>query len=53
LRADVPHYHHVRLIGLDAQIVEQGEGPLVLPLDGWLEPQYSWRHQIDALAAAG
>jgi pimeloyl-ACP methyl ester carboxylesterase len=32
---------------------DQGEGPLVLLLHGWPETWYSWRHQIDALAAAG
>jgi len=34
-------------------IAEQGEGPLVLLLHGWPETWYSWRHQIDALSAAG
>jgi pimeloyl-ACP methyl ester carboxylesterase len=34
-------------------IAERGEGPLVLLLHGWPETWYSWRHQIDALAAAG
>lgn len=32
---------------------DRGEGPLVLLLHGWPETWYSWRHQIDALAAAG
>ena len=39
--------------GLDMQIVEQGEGPLLLLCHGWPELAYSWRHQIPALAAAG
>jgi pimeloyl-ACP methyl ester carboxylesterase len=34
-------------------IAEQGDGPLVLLLHGWPETWYSWRHQIDALSAAG
>jgi pimeloyl-ACP methyl ester carboxylesterase len=43
----------IRANGLDMQIVEQGEGPLVLLCHGWPELAYSWRHQIPALAAAG
>jgi pimeloyl-ACP methyl ester carboxylesterase len=34
-------------------IAEQGKGPLVLLCHGFPESWYSWRHQIDALAAAG
>ncbi len=34
-------------------IAEAGEGPLVLLCHGFPESWYSWRHQIDALAAAG
>jgi pimeloyl-ACP methyl ester carboxylesterase len=34
-------------------IAEQGDGPLVLLLHGWPQTWYSWRHQIDSLAAAG
>jgi epoxide hydrolase 4 len=33
--------------------VEAGEGPLVVLLHGFPEFWYAWRHQIDALAAAG
>ncbi len=43
----------VQANGLDFQIVEQGQGPLVLLCHGWPELSYSWRHQIPALAAAG
>jgi pimeloyl-ACP methyl ester carboxylesterase len=50
---DVPHHRHVRLNGIDAHIAEQGNGPLVLLLHGWPETWYAWRHQIEALAAAG
>ena len=46
-------HRHVRLNGINMHIAEQGEGPLVLLLHGWPETWYSWRHQIDALVAAG
>ncbi|MFF4749331.1 alpha/beta fold hydrolase [Streptomyces sp. NPDC002514] len=49
----MPQHRHVRLGGIDMHIAEQGEGPLVLLLHGFPESWYSWRHQIDALAAAG
>lgn len=35
------------------RIDEAGSGPLVLFLHGFPELAYSWRHQLDALAAAG
>lgn len=34
-------------------IVEQGEGPLVLLCHGFPESSHAWRHQISALASAG
>jgi pimeloyl-ACP methyl ester carboxylesterase len=34
-------------------IAECGEGPLVLLCHGFPESWYSWRHQLEALAAAG
>ncbi|HMN73731.1 MAG TPA: alpha/beta hydrolase [Rhodoblastus sp.] len=43
----------VKANGLDMQIVEEGEGPLVLLCHGWPELSYSWRHQIPAIAAEG
>ena len=49
----MPRHRHVRLNGIDVHIAEQGEGPLVLLLHGWPETWYAWRHQLDALAAAG
>jgi epoxide hydrolase A/B len=39
--------------GIHINIVEQGKGPLVLLCHGFPESWYSWRHQLDALAAAG
>lgn len=35
------------------ELVEEGEGPVVLLVHGFPESWYSWRHQIPALAAAG
>jgi pimeloyl-ACP methyl ester carboxylesterase len=34
-------------------LVEHGVGPLVLLVHGFPESWYSWRHQLEALAAAG
>ncbi len=39
--------------GLSMHIAEAGEGPLVLLLHGFPESWYSYRHQLEALAAAG
>ncbi len=39
--------------GIRLNIAEQGKGPLVLLVHGFPESWFSWRHQIDALAAAG
>ena len=39
--------------GIRINIAEKGTGPLVLLAHGFPESWYSWRHQIDALAAAG
>ena len=39
--------------GIRLNIAELGKGPLVLLCHGFPESWYSWRHQIDALAAAG
>lgn len=46
----------VRLIesnGISLRIIEAGSGPLVILVHGWPESWYSWRHQIQPLAAAG
>lgn len=43
----------VKTNGIELNIAEQGEGPLVLLIHGFPESWYSWRHQIPALAEAG
>lgn len=39
--------------GLQLAVTLRGEGPLVLLVHGFPESWYSWRHQIEALSAAG
>jgi pimeloyl-ACP methyl ester carboxylesterase len=39
--------------GIRLHIAEQGSGPLVLMCHGFPESWYSWRHQMQALSAAG
>jgi len=39
--------------GIRMHVAEQGTGPLVLLCHGFPESWYSWRHQLQALAAAG
>jgi len=39
--------------GIELNIAEAGEGPLVLMLHGFPESWYSWRHQFEPLAKAG
>ena len=39
--------------GIELNIAEAGEGPLVLLLHGFPESWYSWRHQFAPLATAG
>jgi pimeloyl-ACP methyl ester carboxylesterase len=39
--------------GIRLHIAEQGSGPLVLLCHGFPESWYSWRHQMQALSAAG
>jgi pimeloyl-ACP methyl ester carboxylesterase len=43
----------VKTNGISLNVVEQGQGPLVLLCHGFPESWCSWRHQIDALAADG
>jgi pimeloyl-ACP methyl ester carboxylesterase len=46
-------HRQVAARGLGMHIAEAGTGPLVLLLHGFPECWYSWRHQLEALAAAG
>ena len=39
--------------GVRLRVAVKGDGPLVLMVHGFPESWYSWRHQIDAIAAAG
>ncbi|KAL7593035.1 uncharacterized protein LOC111884232 [Lactuca sativa] len=43
----------LRVNGIDMHIAEKGEGPTILFLHGFPELWYTWRHQIQALAALG
>ncbi|HEX3434750.1 MAG TPA: alpha/beta hydrolase [Solirubrobacteraceae bacterium] len=45
--------HTVAANGIELNVVEQGEGPLVVLGHGFPELAYSWRHQLPALAQAG
>ena len=46
-------HRFVETNGIRMHIAEKGTGPLVLLCHGFPESWYSWRHQIEALAAAG
>jgi pimeloyl-ACP methyl ester carboxylesterase len=48
-----PAQQLIKTNGIRLNIVEQGQGPMVLMCHGFPESWYSWRHQIAALAAAG
>jgi epoxide hydrolase A/B len=50
---DGPKQRLVEANGIQLNIAEQGEGPLVLLCHGFPESWYSWRHQFAPLAAAG
>src|ERR1043166_9025870 len=39
--------------GIELEVVEHGEGPLVVLCHGFPELGFSWRHQVFALAEAG
>ncbi len=43
----------VKTNGVELDVTEAGEGPLVVLAHGFPELAYSWRHQIPALAGAG
>jgi len=49
----VPTQRIIESNGIRINIAEQGDGPLVLLVHGFPESWFSWRHQIEALAAAG
>jgi pimeloyl-ACP methyl ester carboxylesterase len=46
-------YRRVPTNGIELNIAEQGEGPLILMCHGFPESWYSWRHQFAPLAKAG
>ncbi len=50
-----PHVTNRRVAtnGIELNIAEQGDGPLVLMCHGFPESWYSWRHQFQMLADAG
>jgi pimeloyl-ACP methyl ester carboxylesterase len=43
----------VKASGIDFQVLEMGEGPLVLCLHGFPDTAHSFRHQMPAMARAG
>lgn len=49
----MPEPHFVASNGIDMAVYEKGEGPAVIFCHGWPELAFSWRSQIDAVAAAG
>jgi pimeloyl-ACP methyl ester carboxylesterase len=54
VRPDGPWTHRdVAANGARFHIAELGEGPLVLLVHGFPQYWWAWRHQLDALAAAG
>jgi pimeloyl-ACP methyl ester carboxylesterase len=48
-----PTFQDLQANGIRMHVAEQGRGPLVLLCHGWPETSHSWRHQLNALAAAG
>lgn len=46
-------FQRVETNGISLRVAEMGSGPLVLLCHGWPESWYSWRHQLQAVAAAG
>ena len=52
-KMNAPTQRIIESNGIRINVAEQGEGPLVLLVHGFPESWFSWRHQIDALAAAG
>ena len=48
-----PVHRTLPVNGIDLHVVDQGEGPPVVLCHGFPGLWFTWRHQIDALAAAG
>lgn len=46
-------FSHHQVNGIRMRVAEKGSGPLVVFTHGWPESWYSWRHQVEAVAAAG
>lgn len=49
----MPTPHYVETNGINMAVYEKGRGPAVVFCHGWPELAFSWRSQIDAVAAAG
>jgi pimeloyl-ACP methyl ester carboxylesterase len=47
------HTHRVKTNGVELDVLDAGQGPLVVLCHGFPELAFSWRHQLPALAAAG
>src|ERR1700709_2833380 len=45
--------HLIAANGVELNVRDEGEGPLVILCHGFPELAYSWRHQIPALVEAG
>ena len=48
-----PVFRRIQANGISIRLATQGAGPLVLFCHGWPESWYSWRHQMQAVGAAG
>ncbi len=48
-----PEFRNIETNGVTLRVAIKGEGPLVLFVHGFPESWYSWRRQLDAVAAAG
>ena len=46
-------HRFIKSNGIRMHLAEEGEGPVVLLCHGFPELWYSWRHQLEGLAAAG
>ena len=48
-----PEFRDVETNGVKLRVAIAGQGPLVLFVHGFPESWYSWRHQLEAVSAAG